>query len=370
MDATIFTIQNRERPFSAAISTPEHFTLAGGQPADPQLLIDEPGWSPYCLDDENRCVLFLNTPPEVDFSKAAFVYNAQFDHAQRAMMVPYAALAQVTASLQAPETLILLYSIGRCGSTLLSKVFSQVEGVYSLSEPDIYTNLSYLRDEKAREAELIQVVESCTLLLCAGRQTAAIKFRSHAIGISHWLGAAFPAARNIFMYRNALTWAQSVNRFVQRLGFAPQLPRDEALRLWRGLTGLEVPYIEPYTGARAEKLYLTDLLGPGWASYMDRYMESYQRGVSFHTVRYENLNERRESTLKAIFDYCNLPASALEEAMHVFETDSQAGTDISRDVPVDDLPPERIEQFLANLSRHPRFNQPDLTLPEHPRSAR
>src|SRR5690349_1764578 len=88
MDTTLFTIQNRSREFAAAFASPEHFTLVDGQPADPQLLIDEPGWSPYCLDDENCSVLFVNTPPEVDLSKAAFVYNAQFDHAQRAMSVP------------------------------------------------------------------------------------------------------------------------------------------------------------------------------------------------------------------------------------------------------------------------------------------
>ncbi len=366
MDTTLFTIRDRHRPFAAAISAPDQFTLVEGQPASPQLLIDEPGWSPYCLDDANRRVLFVNTPPEVDLSKAAFVYNAQFDHAQRAMTVPYAALSHMTEAIKPPDTLILIFSIGRCGSTLLSKAFSQLDEVYSLSEPDIFTNMSYLRDQKSREAELIQVLKSCTLLLCAGKPSAAIKFRSHAIGISHWFDAAFPTSRNIFMYRNALSWAQSVSHFIQRLGFSPQLPREEALRLWRGLTGLEPSYIEPYTDAQADRIYLTDLLGPGWASYMDRYMASYERGVPFHTVRYEILNAQREASLKAIFDYCRLPASALEKALPVFEKDSQAGTAISRDIQAEDMPPERIEQFLAILSQHPSAYQPDLILPERP----
>jgi hypothetical protein len=99
---------------------------------------------------------------------------------------------------------------------------------------------------------------------------------------------------------------------------------------------------------------------------MDRYMASYERGVPFHTVRYEMLNDQREASLKAIFDYCGLSPSALEKALPVFEKDSQAGTAISRDIQADDMPPERIEAFLANLSRHPGSNQPDLTLPENP----
>jgi len=171
------------------------------------------------------------------------------------------------------------------------------------------------------------------------------------------------------MYRDALSWTQSVYRFIQRLGFTSQLSRDEALSLWNGLTGEEISYIEPYIDdPQADKLYLTDLLGPGWASYLDRYMSSYERGVPFHTVRYEILNRQRIESLKAIFDYCGLPASALEKALPVFEKDSQAGTSISRDVPVEDMTRERIEKFLAVLSRHPSFNQPDYILPEKPRN--
>jgi hypothetical protein len=115
---------------------------------------------------------------------------------------------------------------------------------------------------------------------------------------------------------------------------------------------------------RTETVYFTNLLAPAWASYLDRYMANYERGVPFHTIRYEDLNDRREATLQAALEYCDLPASALEQAIQGFDSDSQAGTVVSRDVRADDLAPERIEQFLELLSRHPRFNQPDVILPD------
>jgi hypothetical protein len=49
--------------------------------------------------------------------------------------------------------------------------------------------------------------------------------------------------------------------------------------------------------------------------------------------------------------------------MQGFETDSQAGTEISRDVHADGLTPEQLERFLEILSCHPCFNQPEILLP-------
>jgi hypothetical protein len=361
MDAILFTIQNRARPHAAAIASREHFTLVDGQTVTPQLVIDEPGWSPYCLDDENRSVLFVPIPPHVDLAQAKFVYTAQFEQAQRALLVPYTALEQLAEQVKTPNKIIFIYSMGRCGSTLMSQVFSQIEGVYSLSEPDIYTNITLLPSWATRHDELFPVLKACTLLLTQHQSgIAVLKFRSHGIRLSDWFHAAFPQAYHLFMYRNAVSWAQSVHRFLQRLGFPNQLKWDEAMQLWRGLTGEKIDYVKPFIHVDQDLLYFSDLLAPAWTSYLDWYMTHYERGVPFHSIRYEELNDQREATLKAIFDFCGLPAAHLPQAIRAFETDSQAGTAISRDVAAADLAPERVGHFLKLLSQHPRFANPDL----------
>jgi hypothetical protein len=353
-----------------------HFTLDEGQPASAGLLIEEPGWTPYCLDDENQRVLFVYTPARLDLSQAAFVYSAQFEQAQRALVVPYTALNAVTATLKAPDTMIFVYSIGRCGSTLMSRILNQINGMYSLSEPDIFTGLSYLRKtDPSRDRELTQILHACSLLLSQRSNgirpsMVALKFRSHGIGLADLLYKAFPNGHNIFMYRQAQSWAQSVFRFLQRLNFANDLSPTEAVSLWHRLTGEEADYVEPYIDLQAETVSFSDLLAPAWTSYFDRYMLQVERGVPFYPLRYEDLNDHRGSPLQAMFDYCDLPSAAVEQAMQGFETDSQAGTDIARDIRADNLTPEQIERFLEVLSRHRRFNQPDLLLPPNRRDAK
>jgi sulfotransferase family protein len=252
----------------------------------------------------------------------------------------------------------------------MSQILNQIDGVYSLSEPDVFTDLSYLRrTNRSRDDELTQVLKACTLLLSPrGNQkrpaAVALKFRSQAIELSDLMQDSFPDARNIFMYRNAASWAQSVFRFLQRLNYPNELSRHDAMSLFQGLTGEDPAYVEPYMDEGRELFYFSDLLAPAWTSYLDRYMAQYERGVPFYTLRYEDLNDRREESLKATFDYCGMPAAAVEQAMQGFEADSQAGTEISRDVRADDLTSERMEQFLDILSRHPRFNQPDFILPD------
>ena len=365
MDATLFAIQNRARVHAAAFASREHFTLVDGQAATPQLVIDEPGWSPYCLDDENRSVLFVHVPPHVDLAQAKFVYTTQFEQAQRALLVPYAVLERLAEQVKTPNKIIFIYSIGRCGSTLMSQIFSQIEGVYSLSEPDIYTNISLLPTWATRRDELLPVLKACTLLLTQRQpEIAVLKFRSHGIRLSDWFYAAFPQAYNLFMYRNAVSWAQSVHRFLQRLGLPNQLKWDEALQLWCDLTGEKIAYVESFVNVDQDLLYFSDLLAPAWTSYLDWYMTHYQSGVPFHSIRYEALNDQREATLHAVFDYCGLPTSHLSQAIRAFETDSQAGTAISRDVAAADLPPERVEHFLKLLSQHARFANPDIVLPD------
>jgi hypothetical protein len=232
-----------------------------------------------------------------------------------------------------------------------------------------FTDLSYLRKrDSSRDAELTEILQACSLLLSQRGNgirpsEVALKFRSHAIALADLLYMAFPSAHNIFMYRQARSWAQSVFRFLQRLNFANELSPVDAVSLWHRLTGEDVAYIEPYIDSQAEMISFSDLLAPAWASYIDRYMLQTERGVPFYLLRYEDLNDQRQASLHTMFDYCDLPSAAVEQAMQGFNTDSQAGTEISRDIRANDLTPEQIERFLEVLSRHPRFNQPDLLLP-------
>src|SRR3712207_7974264 len=58
----------------------------------------------------------------------------------------------------------LIYSTGRCGSTLVSRAFNQADSIISLSEPDVYTQIQARRAvDASRDTETSDLVRSCTL---------------------------------------------------------------------------------------------------------------------------------------------------------------------------------------------------------------
>jgi hypothetical protein len=137
----------------------------------------------------------------------------------------------------------------------MSQILNQIDSVYSLSEPDIFSNLVYLRlEDRSRDEELGKILKAATLFLMPSgeqprRNVLALKFRSNVIELSDLFYKFLPDARNIFMYRNALSWAQSVTRFLQRLHYANQLSREDSRKLWNGLNGADPVYLEPYIPA-------------------------------------------------------------------------------------------------------------------------
>jgi hypothetical protein len=67
-----------------------------------------------------------------------------------------------------PRHSILIYSVCRCGSTLVSQALNQADGVVSFSEPDVYTQILMLREaDGSSDPEVSALVRSCTKIICA-----------------------------------------------------------------------------------------------------------------------------------------------------------------------------------------------------------
>ena len=121
------------------------------------------------------------------------------------------------------DQLILLYSVGRCGSTLMSEVFNQLDDVVSLSEPDVFTQLLKMRRADGKhDVWLKRLLKTSLLSLMKPMPLKrplkyVIKFRSFGIELIDLISEMFPHAQNLFMYRNAEDWARSSARAFQKL---------------------------------------------------------------------------------------------------------------------------------------------------------
>ncbi len=362
MDATVLEIAEKVKERSVGQTALDNFVVRDGGSVDLSIL-DQPTVSLYCLDDEAQRAIFVETPPGADLDAAPFYYVAQYEQAQRLIAVPIEDFHRVADTLPTGD-LIFVHSTGRCGSTLISQALATVEGVRSLSEPDIYTQIHLMRFlDHTRDAEYQRLLASATRFYTSRSPTTAIKFRAMCISVGDLLGAAFPDAKNLFLYRHAETWVRSMNLEmrpieVRRVPLAEQdIPRH-----WMGIAPLIIPFSEQHGRMPTPN----ELMALGWVSLMAQYLALHEAGHPFLAVRYEDIKAQPKAVLAAIFDYCGLEAD-VDRAYEVFGKDSQAGTEWSQEqrqqraiVPLED---EDYAQFRAVISEHPVIRSADFIAP-------
>lgn len=115
---------------------------------------------------------FVECDPDIDLSTAhAFYYSAQYQHARRVIRLPIDEFHKLAAAIGDPPKgrVVYLYSTGRCGSTLLQQILSGFNGVYSISEPDSFTNVAVGEwvdpEERKRMLRSVTAFETTKVLL-------------------------------------------------------------------------------------------------------------------------------------------------------------------------------------------------------------
>ncbi len=284
--------------------------------------------------------------------------------------MPYDSLPALIDQVPEPETLIYVPNIGRCGSTLLNQVLNQIEGVWALSEPDIFTFVGMMERHEADETDLKRVLEAATRLAfrppTPQQRVFAIKSRSQGTYCADLMYRVFPQARFVFMYRDALSWTKSWYEFVQRYGFPVVLSEEMQNESWMLLTSQHNrDYLAPYIGADADGVHLEVAIALAWAFNMEYYLHELAAGIPYYALRYNEFVGERETTLRDLLAHCGLPLSAIPSALRGFAADSQRGTAAAQgqtvDVPFAEVQASRVQAMLA---RHPRFKDPDLLLPD------
>jgi hypothetical protein len=416
VSATVYTIESRFRPNPAAWVSANDFTVIKTDSIDAALVMTFPNVTLYCLDEVNHSFLFVETPADIDLTQHPFFFQAQFEHAHRLIAVPYETMHQMAAAAPIQgDQLVLLYSVGRCGSTLMSEVFNQLEGVVSLSEPDVFTDILKMREENGRFTPHLKQLLHTSLFalmkpLFAYQPTHwAIKFRSYCVELADLIDEVVPDAKALFMYRNAEDWAQSTARAFQKLesekgsvGTAverqwarravrmqemitavwpnqpPQLINklfhridtkagvlsQHSLALRKRLFPILVEYENQLLRGELSRMEYITL---EWVSAMHKYQQMHEQRMPMLAFRYEDLIEQPKFIVANILDYCGIPAADLDELMQVFDKDSQRGTSLARTAVRTDtnnqLTDTHLDQLRELLCNHPKLATPHVILP-------
>jgi hypothetical protein len=370
MRVKLLHIQAKRRPDPFSISSPSDFVCAEEESVDAHIVIRNPDISLYCLDHKNQTAMFVETPTGTDLSQAPFYYQAQYENATRLIVVPFGTFHQLASSLHLdPQRLSLIYSTSRSGSTLLCSAFNQVEGVATFSEPDVFSQLVELRAwDGSRDAEIGSLLRSCTRILCGASnhvthpRACAIKFRGFGVEAADLMYEIFPDARIIFLYRDAISWLQSVARAFMR----EDHESEEYLASLQRQLSLHISKVAHYSAGGEERPSIIKLAMLAWLSTLERYLELHEQGAPVIAARFKDLISSPEEILGAIFRFCHIDVNDLSDVTRVLERDSQAGTDISRKALRQReirLPKNYLAEVHNVLKEQATIRRPDFVLP-------
>ena len=333
MSAKILHIKTKNRNIPNAVVKLEDFDYEEGEIIDPLTIVKHPNISLYCLDFKNQQAIFVETPTNIDLSQPPFYYLAQYEHAQKLIAVPLEELTQLVNNIEVVEQLIIIYSVGRCGSTLLSKVFNQVNTVLSLSEPDVFSQLVGLRNpDRSNDEEITGLLKACIYLLTKPNKQqqfscCAIKMRGVVIELADLIYRVVPEAKSIFLYRNA---EDVIKSSIRSFDFISQLlpTIKENIDFYNRFICLLKDYAEyiDFTDSMAIDLYAI-----GWLSKMQSYLALEKQNITTCALRYEDLVAEPQRIVSSLFQKCNLPIAEVSNACKAFAKDSQSGSNLSRE---------------------------------------
>lgn len=373
MPALIHAVLAQQAPIGWA--NLDDFELGPATTAPARIVLDQPGWTLYGLDHARDLAVFTDLPPGTDLADSPFAYATQHRLARRVLTMPLAELEAIADLAPPLPRVILIFSIGRCGSTLLSHALNTIPGVWCLSEPDAFSTLILQHYNSPQRSgfprdQIIRLIRACTRLQFRppkGQQATvfAMKFRSHALYQADLYHQALPDASCLFLYRDALGWANSVYSILRQFGMPDSLTGEARALPWSIFTAAA----DPAPLARAMDLSAAEVptelpLGPAWSHNMAEYARHLGAGVPFLALRYNEFNRDREASIAHMLRHCGLPEAHAAAALLAFERDSQSGSHLSRELTTERLSPDRLDRLAQLMSRHPDCAAPDLILPD------
>lgn len=166
------------------------------------------GRLPYGADPVSNCLFYSIHEHPAALFRHPFLYQAQFESVQKVMAVPFEQLQEMDQDVGSQATFV--FSIGRCGSTLLARLLSAA-GLTAISEPDIFSQMARpearhisLPDRREYMAAAIRCLASYS------PRSVVIKLRSPCNTIAPLIMSATPGSRCEFILRNRRDWARSM----------------------------------------------------------------------------------------------------------------------------------------------------------------
>jgi hypothetical protein len=326
-----------------------------------------PRYSLYCFDPANQAVLFVESGDPAATDRAAFYYQGQVENAVGLVSMSLDEFHRAGDFVTLPdEKLIFIHSVGRCGSTLISKVLQAVPTVHSLSEPDDLSQLVFFRtggifgDEWMRRFIESSVNWRCKPRIGDPAQFVALKPRSEIMVLADLMGELFPAARHFFLYRNAIAWMRTIYRC-----FTRDIYDEEANLVMESGWAKTLPLVRDLRreGSPMNPIQIRIL---GWATCMEAYLGLASSDVPSCACRFEDLLADPVGMLRQFFEFCGIGDVDWGAIHSVLDRDALEGTIYDREErskQTKEMTAEVLQDIYDVTASRPLLGAPDVILP-------
>ncbi|MDJ0827399.1 MAG: hypothetical protein QNJ16_18050 [Rhodobacter sp.] len=359
----VYEIVSRHRENPAQPCLLKDFTLGPDAGAVPEAIWDRPDWSLYCLDFAEEAAVFVQADGKLDLQAVPFVYQAQFEQAARVLVMPLDEFLQIGLRLPDPQHLTFLYSTGRCGSTLASRIFAELPGVISLSEPEAIVSAAHQAADVT--VDHWPYIRAATRFLCRGHgrpdgSVFVIKPRPVSILYDRDFAEACPAARFAFLYRDCQAYVSSMFRFGQRLGLPWDTPGPVAK--WRAdwdqmAGGAPVDELDRFVDTGRDDIAWSEVGAALWALNIRAYIQLDPAERQLAAIHYDDLNADRERGTAKLLAACGLDPDQTQAGLRAFARDSHSGGKGANAIPSRGMGTQDVERLNAVIAK---FDFPDF----------
>ena len=261
-----------------------------------------------------------------------FFTFAQYKLARKVIVMPMHIFQKLGQKVGSPKArLIFLSNTSRCGSTLLTRVFSETKFCQAFSEPDCLNALAKLKN-LIPDSERDRIFINCINLLCKplhlrNTEGCFIKLTlSTMVELPH-IKKLFPESRFLFLYRDALAVVRSLNKFGKVLPIPAMIGiiGSWSPRLLREIVKQSIMHGEQFEVKLATEFDFAAIM---WSSAVRQFLDFREQGIQIAAARYEDIMHHPSNAFQRIFEYCDLPfdSGVVERGM---SEDSQCSTPVS-----------------------------------------
>lgn len=286
--------------------------------------------------------LYTVTPEEAVFvdcgefdvfgEEVAFMYISQYEKALKIITLPIESFHLIASQIPIPKAPLLhIANHGRCGSTLMYRVFQGIPNTLSMSEPYSLVALAeYSRNGRLTKKQLrtmcISIIK-CIIKHASHRQSELVCLGAWSVSIyvADVLFDVWPTMKHIYLFRQPVPCTRSWEK-LQIVNNWSEMTVD-LLKKRCGIGHNQILAEYPlYSDDYLANLNRFSKWALQWITCNAAFNSCVKKGYLIASVKFEDFLKDPDTMVLQLFKYFEIPSEKLPDMNRVLSMDSQVGS--------------------------------------------